>query len=66
VFWVWTRAGFRTVTEPAVGTTVITPKLVPPNANAEGSALKGSEDEDSKKRAYMVNASEDEDKELNG
>jgi hypothetical protein len=58
--------GFEPSQKPAVGTTVVTPKLVPPNANAEGSALKGSEDEDSKKRAYMVNASEDEDKELNG
>jgi hypothetical protein len=42
--------------------------LVPPNANADYSAVKGSEDEDSMEQAYMVtvNVSEDEDKELNG
>jgi hypothetical protein len=49
-----------------VGSTATTPKLVPPNANAEGSAIKGSEDQDTEERAYMVNASEDDDKELNG
>jgi hypothetical protein len=58
--------GFETSQKPAVGTTVVTPKLVPPNTNAEGSTIKGSEDEDPKERACMVNASEDEDKKLNG
>jgi hypothetical protein len=58
--------GFEPSQKATVGITDVTPKLVPPNANAEGSAIKGSEDKDSKERAYMVNASEDEDKELNG
>jgi hypothetical protein len=49
-----------------VDSTADAPKLVPPNANTEDSAIKGSEDEDSMKRAYMVNAPEGEDKELNG
>jgi hypothetical protein len=56
--------------EPSAKTvgTAGTSKLVPPNTNAEGSAVKGSEDEDSEEQAYSyrVNASEDEDKELNG
>jgi hypothetical protein len=40
--------GFEPSQKATVGTTVVTPKLVPPNANAEGSAIKGSEDKDSK------------------
>jgi hypothetical protein len=58
--------GFAPSQKPAVGTTVVTPKLVPPNANVKGSAIKGSEDEDPNERAYRVNASEDEVKKLNG
>jgi hypothetical protein len=40
--------------------------LVPPNANAEHGKVEGAEDDDLKARAYMLKASEDEDKELNG
>jgi hypothetical protein len=49
-----------------VESTADAPKLVPPNANTEDSAIEGSEDEDSMKRAYMGNAPKGEDKELNG
>jgi hypothetical protein len=49
-----------------VGSTADAPKLVPPNANVVDSAIKGSEDEDSMERAYMVNTPEGEDKGLNG
>jgi hypothetical protein len=46
-----------------VGSTSDAPKLVPPNANAVDSTIKGSEDEE---RVYMVNMPEGEDKGLNG
>jgi hypothetical protein len=56
--------GFKP-TQKTIGLMADAPKLVPPNANAEDSAIKGSEDEDSMERAYMVNAPEGKDKELN-
>jgi hypothetical protein len=60
-----TKLGFEP-SQKTVGATVAKPKLVPPNANVEGSAMKGSKDEDLMERAYVVNASEDKDKEWNG